>query len=298
MPKVEERKVQQLRGSSYVLTLPKEWVEASGLRKGMGVTVVYEPGILRVFPTGRRKLELSVTVETSAAEQIGEIVTACYELGCSSLTISCRSGISDELRSVLKRLREELQGVFVSQQSEGVVSVEISEVPFKSLEQAVSILLQALVRTLRFAEPGGPWVKREDLEEMLRDSRGYGSALVRYVSSLLSSPDGTVSHYAMPLIVEVAVRMRDLVSTVGELLTSGSWSQESLASLERLLENLSLHVADLLSAGAQEGLMGLRREIRELRKSGAHHDVDGVLLELERLLSSLIRLNALIVAGT
>jgi phosphate uptake regulator len=298
MPKVEERKVQQLRGSSYVLTLPKEWVEASGLRKGMGVTVVYEPGILRVFPTGRRKLELSVTVETSAAEQIGEIVTACYELGCSSLTISCRSGISEELRSVLKRLREELQGVFVSQQSEGVVSVEISEVPFKSLEQAVSILLQALVRTLRFAEPGGPWVKREDLEEMLRDSRGYGSALVRYVSSLLSSPDGTVSHYAMPLIVEVAVRMRDLVSTVGELLTSGSWSQESLASLERLLENLSLHVADLLSAGAQEGLMGLRREIRELRKSGAHHDVDGVLLELERLLSSLMRLDALIVAGT
>jgi antitoxin component of MazEF toxin-antitoxin module len=298
MPKVEERKVQQLRGSSYVLTLPKEWVEASGLRKGMGVTVVYEPGILRVFPTGRRKLELSVTVETSATEQIGEIVTACYELGCSSLTISCRSGISEELRSVLKRLREELQGVFVSQQSEGVVSVEISEVPFKSLEQAVSILLQALVRTLRFAESGGPWVKREDLEEMLRDSRGYGSALVRYVSSLLSSPDGTVPHYAMPLIVEVAVRMRDLVSTVGELLTSGSWSQESLASVERLLENLSLHVADLLSAGAQEGLMGLRREVRELRKSGAHPDVDGVLLELERLLSSLIRLNALIVAGT
>jgi antitoxin component of MazEF toxin-antitoxin module len=298
MPKVEERKVQQLRGSSYVLTLPKEWVEASGLRKGMGVTVVYEPGILRVFPTGRRKLELSVTVETSATEQIGEIVTACYELGCSSLTISCRSGISDELRSVLKRLREELQGVFVSQQSEGVVSVEISEVPFKSLEQAVSILLQALVRTLRFAESGGPWVKREDLEEMLRDLRGYGSALVRYVSSLLSSPDGTVPHYAMPLMVEVAVRTRDLVSTVGDLLTSGSWSQESLASVERLLENLSLHVADLLSAGAQEGLMGLRREIRELRKSGAHPDVDGVLLELERLLSSLIRLNALIVAGT
>jgi hypothetical protein len=92
--------------------------------------------------------------------------------------------------------------------------------------------------------------------------------------------------------------MRDLVSTVGELLTSGSWSQESLASLERLLENLSLHVADLLSAGVQEGLMGLRREVRELRKSGAHREVDGVLLELERLLSSLIRLNALIVAGT
>jgi hypothetical protein len=102
----------------------------------------------------------------------------------------------------------------------------------------------------------------------------------------------------MQLMVEVAVRMRDLVSTVGELLTSGSWSQESLASVERLLENLSLHVADLLSAGAQEGLMGLRREVRELRKSGAHPEVDGVLLELERLLSSLIRLNALIVAGT
>jgi hypothetical protein len=81
-------------------------------------------------------------------------------------------------------------------------------------------------------------------------------------------------------------------------LYSGSWSQESLASVERLLENLSLHVADLLSAGAQEGLMGMRREVRELRKSGSHPEVDGVLLELERLLSSLIRLNALIVAGT
>jgi negative regulator of replication initiation len=105
-------------------------------------------------------------------------------------------------------------------------------------------------------------------------------------------------HYAMPLMVEVAVRVRDLVSTVGELLTSGNWSQESLASVERLLENLSLHVADLLSTSAQEGLMGLRREIRELLKSGAHPEVDGVLAEMERLLSSLIRINALIVAGT
>jgi Phosphate uptake regulator len=164
MPRVEERKVQQLRGSSYVLTLPKEWVEASGLKKGMGVTVVYEPGLLRVYPTGRRKLELSMTVETLTAEQVGELVTACYELGCSSVTISCRSGMSDDLRNVLRRLREELHGVFVSQQSEGVVSVEISEVPFKSFEQAVSILLQALVRTLRFAGSGGP--KRSERSSM------------------------------------------------------------------------------------------------------------------------------------
>ena len=298
MPRVEERKVQQLRGSSYVLTLPKEWVEASGLKKGMGVTVVYEPGLLRVYPTGRRKLELSMTVETLTAEQVGELVTACYELGCSSVTISCRSGMSDDLRNVLRRLREELHGVFVSQQSEGVVSVEISEVPFKSFEQAVSILLQALVRTLRFAGSGGPKAKREELDEMLRDSRGYGSALVRYVSSLLSSPEGTMPHYAMPLMVEVAVRMRDLVSTVGELLASGNWSQDSLVSLERLIENLSLHVADLLSTSAQEGLMGLRREVRELRKSGTHREVDGMLAVLDRLLSSLIRLNALIIAGT
>jgi hypothetical protein len=51
-------------------------------------------------------------------------------------------------------------------------------------------------------------------------------------------------------MVEVAVRMRDLVSTVGELLASGNWSQDSLVSLERLIENLSLHVADLLSTSA------------------------------------------------
>ncbi len=298
MPRVEERKVQQLRGSSYVLTLPKEWVEASGLKKGMGVTVVYETGVLRVFPSGRRKLELSATVESSQAEQVEELVTACYEVGCSSLTISCRSGIGDDLRNVLRRLREELQGVFVNQQSEGVVTVEISEVPFKSFEQAVSVLLQALVRTLRFAVSGGQRAGRGELEEMLRDSRGYGSALLRYVSSLLSSPDGNVPYFAMPLMVEVAVKMRDLVSTVGELLSSGSWSKESLVSVERLLETLSLHVADLLSTSVQEGLMGLRREVAELRRGVSHPEADRVLAELERLLTSLIRLNAVILAGT
>ena len=47
------------KNSSYVLTLPKEWVEALVLRKGMGVTVVYDPGILRVFPMGRRKRQVS-----------------------------------------------------------------------------------------------------------------------------------------------------------------------------------------------------------------------------------------------
>ncbi|MDJ0274290.1 MAG: hypothetical protein QXO17_02955 [Nitrososphaerota archaeon] len=297
MPKVEERRVQQLRGSSYVLTLPKEWVEASGLKKGMGVIVIHEPGLLRVVPAGRRKLEISTTFETATPEQIEMLVTACYELGCSSLTISSRSGVGEELRSALKRLREELQGAFLTQHSEGVISVEISDVPFKSFEQSVSILLQSLVRLVRYAESAGPKLSREELEEMLRDARGYGSALMRYVSTAFSSPDGALPHYVMPLMVEVAVRMKDLVSSIGELLEGGQWTPGALAEIERVLEMMSLQVADLLSPGAQEELMRLRKEARVLREGKAHPEVQQVLREVERLLTSLIRLNAVVVTS-
>jgi len=43
MPKLYERNVQQLRGSSYIITLPNDWVLESGLEKGASVLLAVEP---------------------------------------------------------------------------------------------------------------------------------------------------------------------------------------------------------------------------------------------------------------
>ncbi|MEM2931433.1 MAG: AbrB/MazE/SpoVT family DNA-binding domain-containing protein [Nitrososphaerota archaeon] len=54
MPKLYERNIQQLRGSSYILTLPKEWVLESGLEKGSSVLLAVEPYFIRIVPATKQ----------------------------------------------------------------------------------------------------------------------------------------------------------------------------------------------------------------------------------------------------
>lgn len=298
MPRFHERRIQQLRGSSYVITLPKEWVEESGLRKGSAVTVIAERELLRVVPAGRRtSVQLSLDADL-LGELVEDAMVACYEAGVSSVRVQTRRGRAEELVVRSRRLRERLQGMFVALESEGSIVVEISGDPFRSIEQALSVALQSLVRALRRAESdmstGG--TPSPELEELLKDCSGYASILKRMVSQMVAIPDEQTPFYALSILTEIASDLARLVREVEEALTPAS-RQETLAMahLADALEQLSALVVELRNSVVVDQLADLARSLRE---AGRRTGLRSLFRRAEDLVSTLMRLNALVMVAS
>ncbi|MEN3047216.1 MAG: AbrB/MazE/SpoVT family DNA-binding domain-containing protein [Candidatus Caldarchaeales archaeon] len=300
MPRFHERRIQQLRGSSYVVTLPKEWVEESGLRKGSAVTVIVERELLRIVPAGRRtSVQLSLDADL-LGELVEDAMVACYEAGVSSVRVQTRRGRAEELVVRSRRLRERLQGLFVALESEGSIVVEISGDPFRSIEQALSVSLQSLVRALRRAESdvGSGGTPSPELEELLKDCLGYASTLKRMVSQMVAVPDEQTPFYAVSALTEAASDLADLVREIEEALGSaGAGGQEllAMAHLADALEQLSALVVELRNSVVVDQLADLARSLQEARRrTGAR----SLFRRAEDLVGSLMRLNALVTVAS
>lgn len=75
------RKIQLMGGSTYIVSLPKEWAVRAGIRRGSLVTLSLEPdGTLRIIPSERKPHEafstsIKVTRETTRGTLIREIMS-------------------------------------------------------------------------------------------------------------------------------------------------------------------------------------------------------------------------------
>ncbi len=75
------RKIQLMGGSTYIVSLPKEWALQAGIRRGSLVTLSLEPdGTIKIIPSGKKTREVSsttikVTHDTTRGILIREIMS-------------------------------------------------------------------------------------------------------------------------------------------------------------------------------------------------------------------------------
>lgn len=262
------------------------------------MTIIADREFLRVVPSGRR-LTFQLAVDADLLSDLMEdVVIACYEAGVSSVRVHTRQGKAEELMTRSRRLRERLQGMFTTLESEGSITVEISGDPFRSVEQALSVTLQSLVRALRRVESDlsagrniGP-----ELEDLLKDCAGYASTLKRMVSQMVAVPDEQTPFYAISALMEASSNMAYLVREVEEsVITLGRQELASLIHLAEVLDQLSGLVVELRNSVVVDQLMDLVQTLREVgRKAGPRP----LLRRAEDLMRALIKLNALMVIAS
>ncbi|MCS7145696.1 MAG: AbrB/MazE/SpoVT family DNA-binding domain-containing protein [Nitrososphaerota archaeon] len=221
MPKLEERRLQQLRGSSYVLTLPKEWVEELGLGKGSSVFLLTEPGLLIVVP-GERVGGLLVDVELDVVgeERLENVVKVLYRVGASQVRFRTRKPVH-EVVGKIRRLRREIHGLIVTAPSENLAVVSFSDEVFAGLDQGIRVFLMTLASAAQVAAKPAGQVDAGSLQEELADCRLYALALFRHVSGLITKPSRDMVIQALPLTGVVSARMLDLCDSFENAVASG-----------------------------------------------------------------------------
>jgi hypothetical protein len=239
MPRLEKRRLQQLRGSSYVLTLPKDWVEEMGLGKGSSVLLLSDPGVFCVVPSDRGggfAVEID-TRDVGGEEGVEEAVRLFYTLGAVSMRIKS-PGASYRLLPRIRRLRAELHGVMATVLNEDEVQVSFSGELFTSLEEGVRSFLVSLATAARaaasYAVTGDKEAVMSEVSECLLQAR----ALSRYVSWMISRPSRDLIIQATPLAGVLSARLIDLCASLEEALKQGI-SREDAETFASLVSELA-----------------------------------------------------------
>jgi len=128
--RLEIRKLQKIKGGSFTVSLPKDWVEKRKLRSGEQLTVLEEDdGSLRLFPFStalRENLEVTLEIENfSSVRALEYCIGTYYMQGSNKINIISKKTIPAEHKKRLKLLRIELPGVEVTEEEANKLSFQV-----------------------------------------------------------------------------------------------------------------------------------------------------------------------------
>ncbi len=144
---VERRKIQKTGSSSYIITLPKEWIDAVGAKPGDYVLVYEHGNKLIITPSYMETQQLSSEITITGAPDIQEvfrIVVAQYLAGYSTITVVFK----DNIPGLAKRISELKNLARVKLAGVEVVDETYNTIVFKILLNIKELPLMRAIRRL------------------------------------------------------------------------------------------------------------------------------------------------------
>ena len=131
--KEETRKIQFTGKSSYIVSLPKKWVEDIGLKAGDQVTVVRQDNsMLQIVPSKKQftKTAKEATIEVSKEGDVGVPIRkliALYLIGFNIINIKAKDGRlrTDQREAVKDAVRKVLMGTEITADSTDGMTIQV-----------------------------------------------------------------------------------------------------------------------------------------------------------------------------
>ncbi len=276
---VAPRKLQRLGLSSLVVTLPRRWVEAHGLKPGDLVYVIDEGDRLRIVPAQPSEARKSYRFDAYklAMPQLASAALTCLYVNNLNDVIVDLKGMGEEGLRQLKQTSMRLLGLEVTQLDSERASVRIvlddsradPKMAIKGLGSAVGNIAELLRRA-----SSGEALGSDEVEVATAELLKYQHLIMRHVVSSVSEGvidtrvQGTIVGTAVLGVVgnvllealrlaqrwslrssrvaEVAGQLRDLIPMVSAMVAQPSVKRLHEASLTAL--SLSAWLEDLLGS--------------------------------------------------
>ena len=111
---VETRKIQVTGGSTFIVSIPGQWVRENGMTKGSSVTIAQENSSLIVKPEQYKEKEIERIIELGekySESLLQRILISSYISGFDSLKINSRTYINAAQRDIIKKFTRVAMGV-------------------------------------------------------------------------------------------------------------------------------------------------------------------------------------------
>jgi len=127
---MEVRRLQQIKGGSFTLSLPKEWVEKRKLGRGEGIVVFEEEdGSLRLSPVRmehEETPEVVLALEDFPDVKALEYCIGTYYIQCGNrISVASKKMITTDVKKRLKQLRMELPGVEIAEERADAINFQV-----------------------------------------------------------------------------------------------------------------------------------------------------------------------------
>lgn len=113
------RKIQLTGGSTYIVSLPLEWIAANSLKKGSEVEVIDDANSIIINP-GVQKRELVRTINVSDdidSKRLQRILVSAYIANFEILVVQSRSRMNESLRESVKHFSRLVMGVEIFEEA-------------------------------------------------------------------------------------------------------------------------------------------------------------------------------------
>jgi phosphate uptake regulator len=261
---MEIRRLQHIKGGSFTLSLPKEWVEMRKLKRGEEIAVLdEEDGSLRLYPI---KMEHEEPAEVVLAlEDFPEIraleycIGTYYIQGSNKISINSKKMIPADVKKRLKLLRTDLPGVEVAEERADAIS-------FHVIIDPAAFLLESLIeKTSSFSLH-----LQEDAIKSLLDND------FQLASEVIERSKEALRHYRMTIRqVALASFSKTIARKVG---VKNCRECVTFALIARDLNRLVYHSSSIaMQFLTLKGKARMSREIlREIE------DISSIVLEMQR----------------
>ena len=194
---MEKRKVQMTGGSSYIITLPKEWIKDRKIRKNDLLNITVQPdGTLLISPdsgkeTDRRDIELNVSGPIDG-DYLFRMMVAAYIKGYSVISLRSDDNMAEGIRSVARQFAQNSVGLEIVEEDERFIEIRDllspSEMPFERTIRRMHMLVRAMHRdAVEGLITGKTELLNDSVERDIEVDRLYWLVAHQYNSALRST---------------------------------------------------------------------------------------------------------------
>lgn len=148
------RKVQITGGSSFVITLPKEWASAINLKRGDPLGIVIQPdGSLLISPPD--KLESESTVKRFQVDEIKDhellfrLLVGAYISGYNTIEVNSENRLTTDVREAVTRITQTAIGLEILEEYDKQIVlkdlVDPSEMRFRKTIERMRVLVKNML---------------------------------------------------------------------------------------------------------------------------------------------------------
>ena len=149
---MEIRRVQITGGSSYVLTLPKEWIKSANIQKNDPLGIhIQTNGTLLITPRMTRdqqKIKEIDLQEITKLDYLFRRLIAAYIAGYTTIKINANKRISPEIRSTIRKFTQTTIGQEVVEETDQYIMLKDllnpTEMPFDRTIKRMQIILKGM----------------------------------------------------------------------------------------------------------------------------------------------------------
>ncbi len=257
---MEVRKIYVTGGSTFVVSLPKKWVESQDLKAGdsvfltqTGKSIIIEPGIREEKKIKEKKIRISMLPSPSSLERL---IIAYYLTGYDTISIILDREDKESYRRAARRIKEFLIGVEIVEDTTKRITMEIlvdhQRMPVLKAIQRIHLLCKSMLHDLIEAMNVGCSYSVEEIQTSEKEVDRLYFLVVRQLKS-------AVTQYKIAEKLEIkspdhCLGYRSIV--------------KSMERISDHLDNIAKYYSDICKYGNElllkDGIISLGRKVTEI----------------------------------